>query len=64
MPLKKIRQIIEDDLLSAAVEKLGSPGKAQRWFNNPCPMYDGGEPRDIVEMPGGLKALEQILYGS
>lgn len=64
MSLKKIRQIIEDDLLSAAVEKLGSPGKAQRWFNNPCPMCDDRKPRDVVEMPGGLKALEQILYAS
>ena len=64
LPMKKIRQMIETDLLLGAQEKFGSKAKAQRWFDTPDDLLGGLTPRKMVDEAGGVGALEELLYHS
>ena len=64
LPIEKIRRLIEQNLILAAVEKFGSQQAAESWFVTPNSVFDGTNPKQLMAEPGGVKVLEQYLYDS
>lgn len=64
LPMKKIRQMIEADLLLGAQEKFGSRTKAERWLDTPAPLFGGLMPRKMIDVVGGVGTLEDAIYES
>lgn len=64
LPIEKIRRLIEQNLIVAAVEKFGSQQAADRWFVTQNSIFGGTDPKQLMTEPGGVKELEQFLYGS
>jgi len=62
--MKKIRRMIETDLLLGAQEKFCSKAKAQRWLDTPDDLFGGLTPRKMVDEAGGFRALEEVFYHS
>jgi len=62
--MKKIRQMIETDLLFGAQKKFGSKAEADRWLDTPDDLFGGLTPRKMIGEVGGLRALENVLYHS
>lgn len=62
LPMKKIRQMIETDLLLGAQGKFGSRANAERWFDTPDALFGGLTPRKMIDVVGGLSALENAIY--
>ena len=64
LPMEKIRQIIETDLLLGAQNKFGSKAEADRWLDTPDDLFGGLTPRKMIDEVGGVRALEEVLYYS
>ena len=63
-PIKKIQLMLEENLIFAAEEKLGSKTKAERWFDTQDSLFGGLTPREMACKPGGVRFLEEFLYNS
>jgi len=62
LPMKKIRQMIETNLLLGAQNKFGSKAEAQRWLDTQDDLFEGLTPRKMIDEGGGVTALEEVLY--
>lgn len=62
MPMKWIRNWVEQDLETDACDTLGNPKLAQEWMDTRHPRLDHRTPRQMIDVASGVEVVQDLLY--